>query len=611
MAIRSWFVLTLILWASFQSSAFAEGDEGYFLNTTRWTSNRVSVCWENGSAATATEQGWVRDRVLQTWDASSSIALTGWGNCTATGANIRIVIQDAGPRTLGLGNSLNNVVNGMLVNFTFSSWGASCASSAAQRRSCIETIAIHEFGHALGIAHEHNRPDTDRSLCTDAPQGTNGDVIIGPFDNSSVMNYCFNSSFSNALSATDRATIQSMYPRSMIDMNGDGRTDVALTSGSGWGSIPVAFSTGAGSFNVTNASVAGFPGWAQHANARVASGDFNNDGLSDLALTGPTGWASIPVAFSNGNGTFNVTNSTVSSFPGFATAPSAKLFTGDFNGDGFTDLSLVGGTGWASIPVAFSNGNGTFNVTNSSVVDFPSFATTAGVKIFAGDYNGDGRTDFAATGPLGWASVPVAFSNGNGTFSVTNFSIASFASWAASPGVKVVSGDFNADGRTDLAAVGGSGWLSVPVAFSNGNGTFNVTNGIVDPSFNGWSTTAGARLEAADVNGDFRTDLVLTGPAGWASLPTAFAQGNGTWVTTNRSVVSFPSFAATAGASLIVGDFDRTRFFDLGVIGPSGWASLPVAFSTGGGFFSTTNNAIANFASWATHSGVVVIKQNR
>ena len=51
-----------------------------------------------------------------------------------------------------------------------------------------------------------------------------------------------------------------------------------------------------------------------------------------------------------------------------------------------------------------------------------------------------------------------------------------FADWAQAPGVKVVSGDFNDDGRDDLALVGGPGWNTVPVSFSRGDGRFRVTN---------------------------------------------------------------------------------------------------------------------------------------
>jgi hypothetical protein len=39
-----------------------------------------------------------------------------------------------------------------------------------------------------------------------------------------------------------------------------------------------------------------------------------------------------------------------------------------------------------------------------------------------------------------------------------------------------VSGDFNADGKADIALTGPAHWFTVPVAFSKGDGTFSVTN---------------------------------------------------------------------------------------------------------------------------------------
>jgi hypothetical protein len=80
-----------------------------------------------------------------------------------------------------------------------------------QRRDCIYSIAVHEFGHAIGYAHEQNRFDAPGE-CQLLRQGTDGDLLLTPYDPQSVMNYC-NRLYNNngQLSENDRRALAAVY----------------------------------------------------------------------------------------------------------------------------------------------------------------------------------------------------------------------------------------------------------------------------------------------------------------------------------------------------------------------------------------------------------------
>ncbi|GAB3273797.1 hypothetical protein GCM10027456_63180 [Kineosporia babensis] len=333
-----------------------------------------------------------------------------------------------------------------------------------------------------------------------------------------------------------------------------------------------------GTFSVTNNWVSGFPVWAREAGYQIVSGDFNGDGRGDLAMTGAQSATTIPVAFSNGNGTFTVTNYYVPNFPIWARTAGYQVVAGDFNGDGRSDLAMTGAQNATTIPVAFSNGNGTFGVTNYTVPNFPIWAREAGFQVVAGDFNGDGRSDLSMTGAQSATTIPVAFSNGNGTFGVTNSWVANFPIWAKTAGYQVVAGDFNNDGRSDLAMTGAQNATTVPVAFSNGNGTFGVTNYTV-PNFPIWAREAGFQVVAGDFNGDGRSDLSMTGAQSAVTIPVAFSNGNGTFGVTNSWVSGFPVWAREAGYQVVAGDFDGDYRSDLAISGAQSATTIPLAIS--------------------------------
>jgi hypothetical protein len=178
------------------ASACGEADESredvdsvsqpaYILANAIWESTEIGVCWENPSDANADGRSWTRDAVSNTWESHSQLQFFGWGPCSDQQGGIRIRIADEGPHVKALGNGLDGKKDGMVLNFTFENWSQNCKDHPAD---CIRKIAVHEFGHAIGFAHEQNRPDTPASC--DDEQGSDGDVILGPWDENSVMNYC-------------------------------------------------------------------------------------------------------------------------------------------------------------------------------------------------------------------------------------------------------------------------------------------------------------------------------------------------------------------------------------------------------------------------------------
>lgn len=362
------------------------------------------------------------------------------------------------------------------------------------------------------------------------------------------------------------------------DFDGDGRTDLALVGVASWSFLPVAFSNNDGSFLTTDKPIGDFVDWTTKPNVKILVGDFNGDRKADIALTGPSNWATVPVAFSNGDGTFNVQNRETS-FAGWALHAAAKPLVGDYNGDGKADIALLGPAGWPVVPIAFSNGDGTFNVTTQSNSIAP-WAASNGAQMLVGDYNADGRADIALTGVSGWGSVPVALSRGDGSFDTVNQALASFPGWASTPGVKIATGDFNRDGRTDIALAGVATWHSVPIAFAKGDGTFNVQN--IATSFADSAALPNTRILAGDFNADGRTDLGLAGPSFASTVPLAFSfpipfGGSNTFLLTNQPISAFGGLASTA--TPLLGDFNGDGRTDVALPVVASNSTLPVAFS--------------------------------
>src|SRR5688572_17681618 len=152
-------------------------------------------------------------------------------------------------------------------------------------------------------------------------------------------------------------------------------------------------------------------------------------------------------------------------------------FLADITGDGRADIVGFGGAG---VYVALSNGDGTFGPIQRVIDNFAY--GSGGWRVerhprFLADINGDGRADIVG---FGGAGVYVALSNGDGTFQGIQRVIDNFAydagGWRIERHPRFLA-DITGDGRADIVGFGGIG---VYVALSNGDGTFGPIQRVID-----------------------------------------------------------------------------------------------------------------------------------
>jgi hypothetical protein len=245
----------------------------------------------------------------------------------------------------------------------------------------------------------------------------------------------------------------------------------------------------------------------------------------------------VPILLGNGDGTFTIPTSFVYSGGLYTNT----LAVGDFLGNGNLDLTVANSPSGLPIDIVLGCGDGAFNQGPVSANGNLASAYMPAV----GDFNGDGKLDIAVTGG-GYGlqtvnAVTILLGNGDGTFSLAQNSTFATGSnpWA------IVAADFNGDGKLDLV-IANEGGSTLTILLGNGDGTFTPATGSPVPVGSGPYA-----LAAADLNSDGKLDLVVANQND-STLTILLGNGDGTFTPASGSPI-----ALGAGPdSVAVGDFN-------------------------------------------------------
>jgi hypothetical protein len=383
------------------------------------------------------------------------------------------------------------------------------------------------------------------------------------------------------------------------DFNNDGSIGLAVGCSPGivnTGTTVTVFNNNAGIFSLGQTTTV-FTGATANEPIALASGFFNNDAFLDLAATEYSGNA-VAILLGQGNGTFqtpvpyNVDNN-----------PTA-IVAADLNGDGTVDLAVadtdtIVNSDMTTSPVNVltflsGKGDGTFTVTARQQVP-----TTAADVLTTADLNNDGKPDLI----VGSAdSTGAAFLN-NGKFQFTES--ANFA--LAGPGAGIAAGDFNFDGDADVVVANG--------AATNGTNEVTIATGAGDGSFSTFGDAATGldpvAVAVGDFNNDGKSDLAIADEAGGQvsillnnTVGTVLKPTTTTLQSSDTSVpygqpVQFTATVATSGTGADIGTpvgsvefFGGIHLLDTETLG-----------DTGSALFSTSSLNVGNNQIYAQYIG--------
>jgi len=277
---------------------------------------------------------------------------------------------------------------------------------------------------------------------------------------------------------------------------------------------------------------------AYAGSADLAVGDVNGDGLAEIAICPGSGSAAVVKTYS----AYGVDKGELAAYADNFRG-GCYVSAGDVNGDGQAEIVTAAGYGGGPHLRIFEIGR--------EIGGFFAFALTArqGARVQAADLGSDGKAEIIAYSNLNAPAEYKIF--GNDGHLIAGYKLKDFNS----NGLSLAIGDFNGDGVKELAIAGGYGNQPIIRVYGQGNQLLKTI------SYGRADYLGGLNLAAADVNGDGRSEIIVTESFEGGGAVSAY-DFNG------DKILSFDAYAGGfhAGVKAAAGDVDGDGQIELVLI---------------------------------------------